>query len=268
MQLVKLVVIGAPGVGKTSIIEHFLDDKRSLFDRAPDNVYSVSLVAHEAIFQLKILDMPTISYFPSSAYSEWSEFRDCGLRSAHGYIMVFSLTDLGTFQYLKVIRDQLFESRNMQNIPVYVLGNKADLCSNVLSLIRSGPHSHHHHPHQLHTHHHHHEHDLNPALKDLAQLVRKQWKASYLECSAKYNWRIVPVFKELFRNIELSQKALAEQSAHHHKVDKSDHEHHRESLKSWAHPNLMSTAPRAIAPSRTSNHNERDGRRIAACHLL
>lgn len=154
----------------------------------------------------------------------------------------------------------------MQNIPIYVVGNKADLCPSVLNSMRSG-HHHHHHIHYHHQAHHHatptqpkasiiapsltshshpsnqayhqpqpHKHhltnhpsisepDLSPAFKELANLVKKQWKCNYLECSVKYNWRVIPIFKEIMRLIELNQVKFENQ--HVHQQD----EQHRDSIK-------------------------------------
>lgn len=108
----------------------------------------------------------------------------------------------------------------MQNIPVFVVGNKADLCQSVLDSMRSGHHLI-HHPQRYHhygQHKHgfnsaHHTEDLTPAFKDLANLVKKQWKCSYIECSAKYNWRIVPIFRDILRLIEINQLKLAPESS-------------------------------------------------------
>lgn len=36
---------------------------------------------------------------------------------------------------------------------------------------------------------------------DLVQLVRKHWKCSHVECSARHNWRVVQVFKELMLQV-------------------------------------------------------------------
>ncbi len=33
--------------------------------------------------------------------------------------------------------------------------------------------------------------------KEAAHLVRKAWRAAHVDCSAKYNWNVVAVFKEL-----------------------------------------------------------------------
>lgn len=35
-----------------------------------------------------------------------------------------------------------------------------------------------------------------------ANLVRKQWKCVHLECSAKYNWRVTAVFRELMKAVD------------------------------------------------------------------
>ena len=104
----------------------------------------------------------------------------------------------------------------MQNVPVWVVGNKADLCTNVLATMRSHWHDHHHQP-TLMFHSSQHQtsspyDDLMPAFKDLANLVRKQWKCCYLECSAKYNWRIVPIFREIIKSLESSLPTRESQS--------------------------------------------------------
>ncbi|KAI1302304.1 Ras-like protein family member 10B [Halotydeus destructor] len=278
--VVKLVVLGAPGVGKTSLIEHFLDDDHTLLDTARNNVYSVTVVSNDVIYQFKLIDMPAISYFPTNALQEWTDHKGLTVRSAHGYLLVFDLSSPATFQYLKMIREQLFESRNMQNVPIFVVGNKADLCKGALGLLKGHQHHGHHHRHHHHHHHHHHshhhshnhDHDLVPAFKDLAQMIRKQWKSFYCECSAKYNWRVVPVFKDLFRAIEASQlKQLSDQQAAtggHHPNRK---EEHRESLKSWTlNTTQRSSEPTVSKKGTTSNKSTTNSRRRGSqsCHLM
>ena len=95
----------------------------------------------------------------------------------------------------------------MQNVPVWVVGNKADLCMNVLATMRSHRHDHHNPRPLLHSSQHQASspyEDLTPAFKDLANMVRKQWKCSYIECSIKYNWRILPIFREIIKSLETS----------------------------------------------------------------
>lgn len=38
--------------------------------------------------------------------------------------------------------------------------------------------------------------------RDIANLVKKHWKCGYIECSAKYNWKVVSLFKELINMID------------------------------------------------------------------
>lgn len=165
-----------------------------------------------------------------------------GLRA----VMTAALTRLRLFYCTLLIGFSVFN----------VCAHTADLCPGLLMALQS--HSHHHHPHLTMHHSHDHHHELNPALKDLAQLVRKQWKCSYTECSTLYNWRVIPMFKELFKAIEASQ-FKQEQASHHHR--KHDHHEHRESLKSSS----LTTTQRTNASSRTSNHTSRTHH---SCHLL
>lgn len=62
-----------------------------------------------------------------NSYYEWTDYRFYGLRSAHAYVLVFDLSNVETFQYVRTLREQMCESRNMQNVPVLVVGNKQDL---------------------------------------------------------------------------------------------------------------------------------------------
>lgn len=65
-------------------------------------------------------------------------------------------------------------------------------------------------------------HDLNPILKDLAQLVRKHWKCNYIECSAVSNWNINPIISELTRTLECNQQVSASRGHFSEDDDESD----------------------------------------------
>uniref|UniRef100_T1J6H8 Ras-like protein family member 10B n=1 Tax=Strigamia maritima TaxID=126957 RepID=T1J6H8_STRMM len=132
------------------------------------DTYYPAVIVNDHLYELKILDVPVISYFPVNSLYEWSDFRFYGLRNAAAYILVYDLASMDTFQYIKSIRDQIFESRDMHNVPVLVAGNKHDLAG-------------------------------SRDRRDVVNLVKKQWKCSYVECSAKYNWHIVTIFKELMK---------------------------------------------------------------------
>ena len=71
--------------------------------------------------------MPVVPYFPPDNIAEWTDFKYYGLRSASAYILVYDVSVPSTFQFIKTLREQMFETRDMTNIPVLVVANKMDL---------------------------------------------------------------------------------------------------------------------------------------------
>lgn len=78
----------------------------------------------------------------------------------------------------------------MSNVPILVVANKQDLLVNNedgtyggsnKTAITSGN---------------------EEKRRDIVNLVKKHWKCGYIECSAKYNWKVVGVFKELINMID------------------------------------------------------------------
>ena len=139
--------------------------------------YYPSLILNESLFELKVIDLPVVNYFPPDNIAEWTDFKYYGLRSASAYILVYDVSLPSTFQFIKTLREQMFETRDMTNIPVLVVGNKMDLeltrsssrafltvhnsnypsynCSSH-PLHKERDHSHHHH--RMHSNHHHYSH--------------------------------------------------------------------------------------------------------------
>lgn len=92
-------------------------------------VYYSSAIFDDRVYQLRIADVPSISHFPVDSYVEWSDFRCYGLRNANAYILVFDLSDLESFRYVRVLREQIAESRDIKDVPILVVGNKHDSVS-------------------------------------------------------------------------------------------------------------------------------------------
>lgn len=80
------------------------------------------------------------------------------------YIKIISFV---TRQYIRTLREQIYEARDMRGVPLLVVGNKQD--------------------------------ELSPAAasgtryRDIVNLVRKHWRCGYVECSARFNCRVVQV---------------------------------------------------------------------------
>ncbi|XP_015184445.1 PREDICTED: ras-like protein family member 10B [Polistes dominula] len=175
---VKVVFLGAPGVGKTSIIRQFVWSEFSEEYRPTKKreTFYPSVVLADRLYELKITDVPTIPFFPISSHLEWTDFRYYGLRSATAYVLVFDLSNQDTFQYIRKLREQILEARDMRSVSLLVVGNKQDeLSSSVASSAR---------------------------YKNIVNVVRKHWRCGYVECSARFNCRVVQVFRELMKSIQ------------------------------------------------------------------
>ncbi|KAL3857436.1 hypothetical protein ACJMK2_012107 [Sinanodonta woodiana] len=174
-QRIKLAVLGAPGVGKSSIIRQFVNQEfnTEYIPTEKKHVYLPSVIINDHLYELKIIDCPYIPYFPVNSLYEWTDFRGYGLRNATAYILVYDITSEESFQYIKNIRDQILESRDMHDIPLFVVGNKHDLSE-----------------------------ERGISRREVASMVKKHWKCGYIECSAKCNWHVVLLFKELMKTID------------------------------------------------------------------
>lgn len=179
------------------------------------HTYYPSVIINDHLYELKISDLPAIPYFPVNSFYEWTEFRFYGLRSATAYVLVFDLSNIDTFQYIRTLRDQIAESRDIRNVPLLVVGNKQDLLvtTNSSATNCQGNNS------SCTTGHLSSNTSTVPAIgfsnserdkrRDIMNLVKKHWKCGYVECSARYNWRVVAVFKELMKTIDVMETAGA-----------------------------------------------------------
>ncbi|KTF91742.1 hypothetical protein cypCar_00003216, partial [Cyprinus carpio] len=101
---------------------------------------------------------------------EWLDARCRGVRSANAYILVYDICCVESFEYVKMIRQQIMDNRvgSSREVPILVVGSKRDLQRHRFTQRRA-----------------------------VSVLVKKTWKCGYVECSAKYNWHVLLLFKEL-----------------------------------------------------------------------
>ncbi|XP_028853140.1 ras-like protein family member 10A [Denticeps clupeoides] len=172
VETLSIAVIGAPGVGKTSIIRQFIynDFSDAYAPTTCRYVYRPSVILNGVMYDLKILDVPPISSFPASSSQEWLDVRCRGVRSANAYILVYDICCVESFEYVKMIRQQIVEHREQgsSDVPILVVGSKRDQQRQRFTPRRA-----------------------------VSVLVKKTWKCGYVECSAKFNWHVLLLFKEL-----------------------------------------------------------------------
>ncbi|XP_069475369.1 ras-like protein family member 10A [Ambystoma mexicanum] len=172
VETLKVAVLGAPGVGKTAIIRQFVhhDFSEVYNPTSSQDVYRPSVILNGAMFDLKITDVPKWVAFPVNGSQEWSDLKCCVLRDTCAYILVYDICSLESFEYVKTLRLKILENRTglPNEMPIIVVGNKRDQQKHRFTSRRT-----------------------------VSLLVKKSWKCGYIECSAKYNWHIVLLFKEL-----------------------------------------------------------------------
>ena len=170
-----LSVCSADTLSVCSVLQQFVQSAApgrpacSLSDGCPRHTYFPAVLLNSRLFAFRLHDVSGVRRFPAGADQEWSQCRALGLRSAAAYLLVFDLTCAESFRYIRAIREQMLESRDMQRVPVIVVGNKRDRVA---------------------------ARDTRDC-RDFSATVRKQWKWPYVECSAKFNYRVLQVFREL-----------------------------------------------------------------------
>uniref|UniRef100_A0A8D8E4Y5 Ras-like protein family member 10B n=2 Tax=Culex pipiens TaxID=7175 RepID=A0A8D8E4Y5_CULPI len=169
----KVAFLGASGVGRTSVLQQFFkhDFPTAHVRTTRRSIYRSCLVCDTCIRELMVFDVPPQRRFPADNLAEWNNGHPLGLRTVHTYVLVYDMGNLDTFQYCRSMRDQILESFSHRDFKIMVVGNKVDLVSETI------PHT--------------------QELKDISTLVRKHWRCGYVECSAKYNYKIGDIFKEL-----------------------------------------------------------------------
>ena len=117
----KLVIVGGGGVGKSALTiqliqNHFIDE----YDPTIEDQHRKQVVIDDECTLLDILD--------TAGQEEYSAMRDQYIRSAEGFLLVFSLTSRSSYEEAKQIYNQILRvNEEKDNIPVILLGNKCDL---------------------------------------------------------------------------------------------------------------------------------------------
>lgn len=204
----RIAVLGAPGVGKTAIIEqlvtHEFTDEYRPTTRC--RCYRPSFIIDEHVYEVRIIDCPPVAYFPATSLYEWSDFRGYGLRSANAYLLVYDVMDDDSFQFVRNMREQILASRggHPQDVPMFVMGNKQDLLQQQQKMLLQQQQQQQSSQQQVAL--------LSassiaedrrnlPTRREVANIVKKQWKCGYVECSAKCNWHVVRGFQELMKMV-------------------------------------------------------------------
>ena len=222
-QPIQIAVLGDRGVGKTAIVRQWLynDFSTGYSETTSATYHFTSIFNGQRLFHIRIIDTPRFDETNNpDPQQEW--VRMYCFRRAHLFLLVFDINREETFNYIKHIYreitrvrlgyhhhhshrpseiftettsndddDDLVSTISTTYIPVIVVANKVDLISTDLRF-------------------------SNITLtnsRDIQQFVKKNFKANTIQCSAKYHWHLVLLFKEVCRMLETVEDTVAKQAA-------------------------------------------------------
>eukprot|EP00300_Choanocystis_sp_HF-7_P008753 c16087_g1_i2.p1 GENE.c16087_g1_i2~~c16087_g1_i2.p1 ORF type:complete len:189 (+),score=32.04 c16087_g1_i2:60-626(+) len=116
----KLVVLGGGGVGKSAltirlVTDNFLEE----YDPTIEDSYRKQVVIDNETALLDILD--------TAGQDEYSSMQDQWMREGKGFLLVYSITSRSTFEEMVTFREKILRSKDSENVPMVLVGNKCDL---------------------------------------------------------------------------------------------------------------------------------------------
>ncbi|ODQ77660.1 hypothetical protein BABINDRAFT_163374 [Babjeviella inositovora NRRL Y-12698] len=116
----KLVVLGAGGVGKSSITVQFVQGVYvESYDPTIEDSYRKQIEIDDKACDLEILDTAGIAQFTA--------MRELYIKSGQGFLLVYSVTDEDSLKELLALRNQVLRIKDSVNVPMVLVGNKCDL---------------------------------------------------------------------------------------------------------------------------------------------
>uniref|UniRef100_A0A914HIV6 Uncharacterized protein n=1 Tax=Globodera rostochiensis TaxID=31243 RepID=A0A914HIV6_GLORO len=160
----RLVMIGSGGVGKSALTiqfvqQYFVPD----YDPTIADSYTKCCFVDDALYKIEVLD--------TAGQEEYAAMRDQHLRSGDGFLLVFSVTNPQSLDYVLRLRKIIERLKDRDHFPMILVGNKTDLESQ------------------------------RRVSRTEAENLATQLQLTYLECSAKYRHNVDQIFHSLIRQI-------------------------------------------------------------------
>ncbi|CAD7671551.1 unnamed protein product [Nyctereutes procyonoides] len=180
----RLVVVGGGGVGKSALTIQFIQSYFVTdYDPTIEDSYTKQCVIDDRAARLDILD--------TAGQEEFGAMREQYMRTGEGFLLVFSVTDRGSFEEIYKFQRQILRVKDRDEFPMILIGNKADLDHQrqVRRNVAAGKPI-----------------VDNHVTQEEGQQLARQLKVTYMEASAKIRMNVDQAFHELVRVIR-QQKA-------------------------------------------------------------
>lgn len=129
----KIVLIGPGAVGKTAILNRYVNDDF-------DENYQLT-VGVDFLGKLVVLDsgeLAKLSIWDIGGQERFETIRTTFYRGAHGTLLVFDLTRNNTFEAMKTWLDEIRKSTDNPDLPFLLIGNKLDLLEETGEVVDRG----------------------------------------------------------------------------------------------------------------------------------
>lgn len=127
----KIVVLGAGGVGKSSVTVQFVQGVYvESYDPTIEDSYRKQIEIDGRACDLEILDTAGVAQFTA--------MRELYIKSGKGFLLVYSVTDENSLKELLALREQVLRIKDSDNVPMVLIGNKSDLENDRVLSIEDG----------------------------------------------------------------------------------------------------------------------------------
>ncbi len=160
----RVVVFGAGGVGKTSLVLRFIEGTfRDSYIPTVEDTYRKVISSNNSICTLHITDTTGSHQFPA--------MQRLSISKGNAFVLVFSVISRQSLEELKTILETVNDVKgNLDGIPMMLVGNKSDEDAS--------------------------KREVN---KKTGEALQQMWKCKYIETSAKEGTNVNELFEELLK---------------------------------------------------------------------
>lgn len=164
----KIAIVGSRSVGKSSLAVRFVDGHfvESYYPTI-ENTFSKEITYKNQTYSTEIVD--------TAGQDEYSILNSKHFVGIHGYIIVYSVGSLTSFEMVRTIRDKIIHHLGVAegDVPIVIVGNKSDL-----------------RPEQ------------RQVTTQDGQALANDLKCGYIEASARYDENVAQAFELMIARIE------------------------------------------------------------------
>ena len=168
---IKLAVLGKGVVGKSSLTYRFINyNAPQEHDPTIEDRYKTKINIEGQEYEVEIWD--------TAGEEDYQNMMDMWINFGEGFLLVFAINDLESFELLKVKHDRVLKGKHGVKCPIVLVGNKQDL-----------------------------ENERKVSHAD-AKSLADSWEVEYIETSAKTNFNCKEAFEKLAQKIVISKKNI------------------------------------------------------------